>query len=420
MKAADTPGSSETQVKDSRLIPRCRKCGLPTSWEITRLDVDGVCNYCHYYESIKNYLVNYPHWETIFKGHLDTYRGCFEYDAVVGFSGGKDSSYILYTLKKHYGCKVLAVTVDFGFMPSGPAIDNIQRVINSLEIDHLRVKVPDEEVKNGFTQAIQSGHTPCEFCSSITWLIPRQIAVNKNIPFFIMGSDRGQLLRSLSPETAPVSGAGYLKAILSPYSEGKTHQFDSPKRADQMRSWLRKLGLSKKYTEELFPTPQHLPGTTAYPMGLQFFMFHPYREQEIKEALVKDAGWRLPDRDHLHAHHDCILHDTAMYFFREATGNTLTAGEIAVDAREGSITRQDVVDVLTAEQHTLNQLNNPYAILQEQFGIPERAVHRSARKFHNKVALFRRLRKLQLKVTQPKLDVFPTNELSPSRRDDIR
>lgn len=221
-----------------------------------------------------------------------------------------------------------------------------------------------------------------------------------------MGSDRGQLLRSLSPETAPVSGAGVIKAMLTPYSEEETRRFDPPERAAQMRSWLRNQGLSERYCLELFPTSESLPGTNMVTLGLQLFLFHPYNEKNIKATLVNDADWKLPGGDHLHAHHDCNLHATAMHFFREATGNTLTSGEIAVDAREGIITQQEVVDVLRIERQALDVMINPYANLEQLFGISEKTVHHSAKKFHRRVALFRRIRKLQLKVIRPRLDIL--------------
>jgi predicted PP-loop superfamily ATPase len=47
--------------------------------------------------------------ETLFS-ELEKYRGKSEYDCAVAFSGGKDSSYVLYRLKEKYKLRILAIT----------------------------------------------------------------------------------------------------------------------------------------------------------------------------------------------------------------------------------------------------------------------------------------------------------------------
>jgi len=321
---------------------------------------------------------------------------------VVGFSGGKDSSYIVHTLKKHYQCRVLAVTVDFGFMPSGPAKENMKRVAKSLEIDHVIYDASANYLRQGFRHAILKARF-CGFCTALCWLIPRKIAVERHIPFYVMGSDRGQMFRDLSPETAPMSGADDINFMMTPYSAEKTLRGDHPTRVPRMRSFLATFGLPEEVCQEIYPAPEYLPRTQTMPFNLQFFLFHPYREKEIKTVLATEANWQKPTGDHLHSHHDCILHDAIMHLFRACTGTTLTASEICVDVREGEIAREEAIEALKTEAARLDNLSEPYRVFQDCFNISEQEMQRVTKRFRRRMEFLRRLRKFQLLFYRPKL-----------------
>jgi hypothetical protein len=130
------------------------------------------------------------------------------------------------------------VTVDFGFMPTGPAKENIKRVADHLGIDHINYEIPSDYVRRSFRGAIEKGRLLCGFCTTLCWAIPRKIAIERHIPLYIIGSDRGQMFRELSPETAPVSGSRLIDMMLTPYSEEKTLRFDNPKIVNRWRSML--------------------------------------------------------------------------------------------------------------------------------------------------------------------------------------
>ena len=47
---------------------------------------------------------------------IEKHRGKYEYDCIVPFSGGKDSSYTMYYLMKEYKIKPLVVRFNHGFI----------------------------------------------------------------------------------------------------------------------------------------------------------------------------------------------------------------------------------------------------------------------------------------------------------------
>lgn len=383
-------------------IKRCTRCALPVNWGITKLDDQGVCNHCHYYDTVQDKLRDFDRWKELFTNHLQQHKGKYEYDVAVGFSGGKDSSYILHALKKHYNCKVLAVTVSFGFMPTSFALENSKRVAKSLGIDHVIYDATSSQIYESFKNAVKRGRI-CALCTGLCSAFTRKVAIERHIPFYVLGADRGQMFRSLAPETAPVSGAHGIREMLTPYSNEKTLKNDNPRRVKQMHSWLGNFGLSEESRREIYPIAEHLPGAHAVPLQLQFFLFHAYNEKKIKKVLEQEANWQLPAKDHLHAHHDCTFHDAATYFFRDAVGTTITNGEICVDVREGEISRAEAIQALGKEDKRLDQLKQPYAVFEEYFGIPEKYLHQAAKQFHRRMAVLKSLRKFQMLFSKPKL-----------------
>src|SRR4030042_131921 len=95
---------------------RCTRCLLPETFPDITFDEDGVCNYCvEYLEKGKKT----PRWQTLREKRVERLieksRNKGDYDCLVSYSGGKDSTYLLYVLKEKYGLNVLAYTCNTGF-----------------------------------------------------------------------------------------------------------------------------------------------------------------------------------------------------------------------------------------------------------------------------------------------------------------
>ena len=57
-----------------------------------------------------------------------------EYDVLIGISGGLDSTYLAYLLKRDYDLRILAVHVDTGWN-SELSVKNIENLVKALDID---------------------------------------------------------------------------------------------------------------------------------------------------------------------------------------------------------------------------------------------------------------------------------------------
>ena len=107
----------------------CTRCVNDKTVKHIHFNKDGVCSFCEAYDSIKDKLHDYENLERLFLKKIKNTG--HKYDAAVGFSGGKDSTYVLYKLVKQYGLKVKAFTLDNGFM-SPEAKDKIDAARKAL------------------------------------------------------------------------------------------------------------------------------------------------------------------------------------------------------------------------------------------------------------------------------------------------
>ena len=112
-------------------MKRCTKCILPETFPGITFDEESVCNYCRDYVKV-NVL-----GEEEFGRVLDKYRNKGrKYDCVVPISGGRDSSFTLYSVVKKFQMRAIALTVDSGAIAS-EGYRNIKRVTEALDVDHV-------------------------------------------------------------------------------------------------------------------------------------------------------------------------------------------------------------------------------------------------------------------------------------------
>ena len=114
-------------------LQRCSKCILPITMPFIEFDEDGVCNFC------KNYKIrNSPKPTSEMESLLAKYRRTSGTEAIMPFSGGRDSSFALHLAVKELGLKVLAYTYDWG-MVTDLGRRNISRMCAELGVENIVV-----------------------------------------------------------------------------------------------------------------------------------------------------------------------------------------------------------------------------------------------------------------------------------------
>lgn len=138
----------------------------------------------------------------LLRSHQDRGRG--RHDALVMFSGGKDSALLLHRLQTdHPGLRLLALTVDNGFM-SHVALANAARIIGRLgAIDHMvykpRPSLFETAFRHAFTHLNPGGcyTTVDQMDGDLVFDIGRNLAAEMDIPLLIGGLSGAQVERIL-------------------------------------------------------------------------------------------------------------------------------------------------------------------------------------------------------------------------------
>jgi len=125
---------------------------------------------------------------------IESSRGKHKYDCLLMFSGGKDSTYLLWLLTQEYKLKVLAFTSRNEFM-SPTAYTNIEQVIAATGADHLWAegsptllrKLLSESLTYSSYSGVPMVDCVCKRCSMATNLLAVRAAVDLDIPIIING-----------------------------------------------------------------------------------------------------------------------------------------------------------------------------------------------------------------------------------------
>lgn len=115
----------------------CSRCVMDTSVPNIRFDALGICQFCKMHDEMDRENPLGAEGERRLAQLVDRIRKAGrgkDYDCICGVSGGRDSTYILYTTVKTLGLRPLAVHFDNGWN-SETAVTNIQNACHKLNVD---------------------------------------------------------------------------------------------------------------------------------------------------------------------------------------------------------------------------------------------------------------------------------------------
>ena len=113
----------------------CSYCVMDTSDPEIEFDENGVCNHCKgAKEKLREAEEKRKNFDPeAFSAEVKAAGKGKKYDCIVGISGGVDSCYVMYLIKK-MGLRPLAVHFDNGW-DSELAVQNIKSLLQKLDID---------------------------------------------------------------------------------------------------------------------------------------------------------------------------------------------------------------------------------------------------------------------------------------------
>ena len=167
------------------MLKKCTRCGLPETYETIEFDADGVCNMCRQ-RVVRDEEIDWDARKRMLDEIVAKFRGKYDYDCIVPFSGGKDSSFTLYYLIKEYKLKPLVVQFNHGFMRDRLK-ENNERTFKKLGVDVISFTPNWKLVKRLMLEALRRKGDFCWHCHTGIFSYPMHIALKFNVPLVLWG-----------------------------------------------------------------------------------------------------------------------------------------------------------------------------------------------------------------------------------------
>ncbi|MCX8131513.1 MAG: hypothetical protein N3I35_15650 [Clostridia bacterium] len=320
----------------------CKCCVNDRSVSGIKFDETGTCSYCSEYYRYEDKLNDFDCLEKLWMERINTYKGKGPYDAIMGISGGKDSTYVLYQLVNTYKLKVLAVSVDNGFLNDWSK-DRIASITSELGVEHRYITYPEELLKKLYVSSIKAVASPCIACSYMIYMGSISYAAELGIPMMIHGRSPAQMLKYFSSEKSPDMVIPFLFSSLKHINEvnlDNTYKdvYDSFKRIFPV-----------EFMDDLTPLYPDFKGKQPVEF-MPYFVYHKYNETEMVDFLEKHMKWKRPDNYELMSHYDCDAHDAGGYLYEIAEGRPHIMPELSVAVRQGLISRDEAIKTLYRSQ----------------------------------------------------------------------
>lgn len=318
------------------MLKKCSNCGLPETYETIEFDEKGVCNICRQRE-FRDESIDWDSRKTQLDKLIEEYRGKYDYDCIVPFSGGKDSTFTLYYLVKKYKLKPLVIQFNHGFFRP-TLIKNNERTFKKLGVDVLTFTPNWKVVKRLMLEALIRKGDFCWHCHTGIFSYPMHVAIKYNVPLIFWGE-------ASSEYTAYYD-----------YRDDKIEEVDE----DRFNRFVN-LGITAEDMEGMIShdfelDPRDLAPYTYPKMrdlkklgyrSLCLGSFIPWDTKANSKLIMNELGWQgdevegMPPELYKYEKIECQMQGVRDYIKYLKRGYSRVSQMIALDIRNGRITKEE-------------------------------------------------------------------------------
>lgn len=309
-------------------MKRCTRCVLPETFPGIRFDEDGVCNFCLVYKGHDHLDKSRAKYRKRFEDLLEKKRRKGGYDAIMAYSGGKDSTYTMAVLKRTYKMSILALTLDNGFV-SPQSLENSRKVVEGLGIDYVIYKPRIDVLSKVFLRSadedlyakkgLERASTICTSCMGIVKFVALRMAIEGGVPFITYGWSPGQ---------APIEASVFRNnpAMIRKMQDA----FVQPMKE-----------IAGDLVDNYFLTDEHFAMEDHFPYNVSPLAFLDYDEEGILKD-ISSMGWEKPDDTDPNST-NCLLNALGIKVHQERYQFHPYAYELANLVRRGYMDREIAV-----------------------------------------------------------------------------
>ncbi len=311
-------------------MKRCERCIIPAAYPGVTFDEEGVCSFCTHCTK----LDPTPQKEQEMKQLVEEARlNKGRYQAIVPISGGKDSAYALYVMRRVYGLRVLAINFDNGFR-SLAAEANLKTLTTQLGVDFISIKPSWDLMRNLYAAFVKITGEFCTVCNAMGYLT-------------IMTVVMAEQMQSASKLLVVGGWSENLEAMPQMYSFDFEYFHDVISEAGLSDQLRRSPLVSELCLDVLIGASDPRQTIKNEDLPFNYIMLPDYVRwdlNQIAETLKEKVGWVAPLESEAQTHFDCDMYPVAKYFERRKYGfsqNTVTYSALV---RAGQMSRAEALE----------------------------------------------------------------------------
>lgn len=321
-------------------MKKCVKCGLPETYETIEYDLEGICNICNQ-SFYKNQKIDWDKRKEELVQLIEKYRGKYDYDCIVPFSGGKDSTFTLFYLIKEFNLKPLVVQFNHGFMRQNLK-ENNEKVFKKLGVDVHSFTPNWKVVKRLMLESLIRKGDFCWHCHTGIFSYPMQVAIKYNVPLIFWGE----------PSSEYTAYYDYKDDVVEKVDEQRFNRFvNLGITSEDMKGMICKdFPLDPRdLTPYTYPQLRDLKKIGYHSVCLGSYI--PWDVKKQSKIIMDELGWRgdqvegMPWEVYPYEKIECYMQGVRDYIKYLKRGYSRVTQMTALDIRNGRLTK-DQADLL--------------------------------------------------------------------------
>lgn len=296
----------------------CSKCVSNDTIPGISFDSEGICNYCHTHDQLNaEFPVGAEGQKKLQEiAKKIKYDGRHKkYDCVVGVSGGCDSSFLIYKIKKEFGLRPLAVHFD-NTWDSEIAVQNIHKVLKKLNIELYTYVVNNDEYDDIYRSFLKAGVKDIDIPTDIGLITTLYKAAELVGVKYVLDGHSFRTEGIIPTDFVYMDGK-YIESVQKKFGTCKLKTFPNL----WMSSWLKWMLIKRiKRVRPLY--------------------YIDYDKEKVKQFLIKEFGWQWYGGKHMENRFTIFTHN---YFFPTKFNMNFPVLELSALVRSGQMNREEAL-----------------------------------------------------------------------------